>query len=556
MEMSAEDRGERPMKPTTAIAAALMSSPMLTGPALGGDDSASPGVTLCEGVADHLGRFCTGHHLSPRTQASCDQIQRSFDALCDEFDIVYASASAAGAAVDLLDEDYDVVPIEGAVPRFALSHVVIGPSDLDDPDVIALLRVAYDNGRTVAIANASQRDADDFHRLIRGGAGGASCTAGDSSMIKLYGLQKAISRRPEQNSSYCLASLDLDQEAAVRRWLRDRFTLTPPAPPTPDATSLGATNINDLVTQTHCSQLFTGAGNAAQIDVFVASLRDFDNQEDYYSVENPMQYTFNSGGSESFFYASTLGPNQTVDSSVPALPGTEIVFTEPDTVTSFVSSYTNSQSATVSGSVGFNAMGPNVSAGASVTIGESTTTNVPAVQILNQSDLSFAQPRWSFEVQNYTGGSLFAPLMDWLWIVPRSAYPDGGTGDGGIFFETTPFELGDLADSEYLKCNLSYPFPEWTVDAPIVSSVNPTTANAGGGKFSILGENFFPSIVSDVLLAGDALPAANFQKVDATEIEVTVPSGLASGAHPVQVNTFFNGQTLPSNSDVEVTITK
>ena len=58
--------------------------------------------------------------LSAKTQASCAQVQRSFDALCDEFDAVYASASAEGPVLDLLDEDYDVLPIEDVVPRSAL----------------------------------------------------------------------------------------------------------------------------------------------------------------------------------------------------------------------------------------------------------------------------------------------------------------------------------------------------------------------------------------------------------------------------------------------------
>ena len=139
------------------------------------------------------------------------------------------------------------------------------------------------------------------------------------------------------------------------------------------------------------------------------------------------------------------------------------------------------------------------------------------------------------------------------------AYPDGGVGDGGIFFQTTPFDPSDpvnpLSDSDYLRCPVPYPFGEWTVDDPVVSSVNPTSAAVGGGTFSIQGENFFPSIVSAVLLAGDALPATNFQKVNATEIEVTVPSGVAAGAHPVQVNTVFEGVTMESNTNVTVTIT-
>jgi hypothetical protein len=49
-----------------------------------------------------------------------------------------------------------------------------------------------------------------------------------------------------------------------------------------------------------------------------------------------------------------------------------MLFTEPSTVTSAVSSYTNSQSVTVSGGVGFGTDRFNIEASSSVTVGTET----------------------------------------------------------------------------------------------------------------------------------------------------------------------------------------
>ncbi len=52
----------------------------------------------------------------------------------------------------------------------------------------------------------------------------------------------------------------------------------------------------------------------------------------------------------------------------------------------------------------------------------------------------------------------------------------------------------------------------------------------------------------------NALPAANFVTVNDQEIKVVVPGSQKEGLTPMQVNAFFNGQTLPPNNDVEVDI--
>lgn len=417
---------------------------------------------VCEGIsADYVESLCGKDKPGPRGKAPCTQFERSFEALCaDGFDTVYASDAAKGTAVTLLERDYRLMPIDEATPQFTVGHVVIGPPDLDDPDSVALVKEAYQADKTVAIANARQEDADAFHRLVRGTKNGANCTAVASS-IDLYGLQQAISRKRTQISSYCLPGVAFGQTAKAGQWLRARFSLQPPAPPAPDdeqSASLGALpyavdmaleaigfairpshaqstspNLADLARETHCSHLFTQPSGTSQADPYVASLRDFPAELDYYSVSMPLEFSSSVGGGGSFIPQADLAQN-----GGPALPGAELQFTEPATQVAFESSYTNSESLTVGASVGFNSDGPDVSVSASVTIGESTTVTVPPVKILNQADLTTAESQWTFTAQNIPAGTVFAPTLAWVWSVPGSAYPDGGTGDGSIVVNASP----------------------------------------------------------------------------------------------------------------------
>ena len=146
-----------------------------------------------------------------------------------------------------------------------------------------------------------------------------------------------------------------------------------------------------------------------------------------------------------------------------------------------------------------------------------------------------------------------------LWKVDRGNYPNGGEGDVELQIQFQSFILrgndppGSLAKLQSL-CVVPTPFETWDVGAPEVTGVQPERVRRGGGSFLILGKQMYPGIVSDVLLGGDPLDPANFVTIDDTEIRAVVPSGQKVGLTPVQVNTFFNGQSLPSNNDVQVDI--
>ena len=205
----------------------------------------------------------------------------------------------------------------------------------------------------------------------------------------------------------------------------------------------------------------------------------------------------------------------------------------------------------MSGSVGFDADGPNVTAGGQVTTSKETTYSVPATTILNELDLATAEPKWEFTPQSLQGAD-FQVAPTWTWYVPRDAYPTGGTGSGEIFFNhIAGFADGDggIGGEPGPQCHVPYPFSAWTVDPPQLSSLDPTSTEIDGGQFTITGQFLYPGSVTAVLIGGTAIPlSTNVDLADDTTIEVTVGGvSLRPGTYPVQVNTQFNGEDRFSN---------
>ena len=177
-----------------------------------------------------------------------------------------------------------------------------------------------------------------------------------------------------------------------------------------------------------------------EVDLYTYAMRDFTDTgcsscqnpgADYYLVQDNVTYSMSELGVT--FLIESEAPVE-ASSALPLTPGLlGLEFADPPTATTFESSYSNSSSVTVSGSVGFDADGPNVTAGGQVTTSEETTYSVPATTILNESDLAIAEPKWEFTPQSLQGAD-FQVAPTWTWYVPRDAYPTGGTGSGEIFF--------------------------------------------------------------------------------------------------------------------------
>ncbi len=456
--------------------------------------------------------------------------------------------------INLLSRDFTVVDLENPGPPFDLVPVVIGAAALDHPEIMAFVIQVYRAGLTVAIAHASQDEANKFDALVEGEQGASCLPAENESEIALYAIQQTLRDQPRVASRYCLPDfVDINRRTrrAERRWLQERFASTPTAPlQAVEVGAAGPVNLDSLSQKVHCSELAVNGQGQVQADLFLTSLRSFDQERDYYYVNNFVQFVPRVSN-----YSLSTAVSRPIPSggSFNDLLGTGLLFTEPATTVEAVSQYTNSRSTTVSGGVGFMGLTPNVQASVSVTVGTQTTVTVPPVTILNTSNLASATPSWTFQQANPVRNALFDTATGFLWFIDRDIYESTGEEINELFsfFDAS---ISPNFVTVHGTCGYPLPFPTFEVGAPQVTSVDPTSVQRGGGTFLIRGEQMYPGIVSNVLLGGDALPSANFVPIDDKDIRVVVPGSQKKGMTPVQVNTFFGGTTLPSNSDVMVNL--
>ena len=68
---------------------------------------------------------------------------KSLEQSLAECKTIGVSTSAASGGLNLLSKDYPIMPIEKTAAGVFPSHLVIGPADLDNPQIFALLRRSY-----------------------------------------------------------------------------------------------------------------------------------------------------------------------------------------------------------------------------------------------------------------------------------------------------------------------------------------------------------------------------------------------------------------------------
>jgi hypothetical protein len=368
-------------------------------------------------------------------------------------------------------------------------------------------------------------------------------------------LQRTTREQPEEVSRYCLPTVfqaGPDSDESEEQWLSAAFAPQPPPPPlqSVDDVSSSSVNLDTIAQKTHCSVLHTDANGQVQDDHFVTSARSFDLQRDYYYVQDFPKFISNRAPRFLQARSGGLFVRRPGSREVP-LNGMRILFSQPSTTTQYISEYTNNRSTTVSGSVGFQGLTPNISATVSVTVGTSTTVTVPPVTIQNTSSLEAATTSWDFRPANPLARVLYDTAENWVWFVDRDVY--GSTPNDipeVLFFSSAATDSTSASD----VCAFPPPFRTFDVAAPVITSADPATVQRGGGTFLIRGTRMYPGIVSNVLLGGDALPTSNFVPVSDTEIRVVVPSNQKTGLNAIQVNTSFNGTVLPSNTNVKVNV--
>jgi hypothetical protein len=480
---------------------------------------------------------------------------------------IYKVDVNSGPLLDLLSRHNSIVDFDKVTLPFELHPVLIGPGALADQSVAEYLVRTYRAGLTVAIVNATQKDANLFDELVEGEQVASCLPVPGTPRIALYALQRTTREQPEEVSRYCLPNFfqvgprsdESDGQSPDRsgeteeQWLDAAFAPQPPPPPLQsddDVSSSSSVNLDTIAQKTHCSVFHADANGQVQDDHFVTSARSFDSQRDYYYVQDFPKFISNRAPRFLLARTGELFVRRPGSREVP-LVGIRLLFSQPSTTTAFVSEYTNSRSVSVSGTVGYQGPIPNVSATVSVTVGTSTTVTVPPVTILNGANLASGSTSWEFRPANPLARVLYDTSENWVWFVDRDVYGDTPNDIPEVLFSSIAATDSTSASD---VCAFPPPFRTFTVAAPVITSVDPANVQRGGGTFLIRGARMYPGIVSNVLLGGDALPTSNFVPVSDTEIRVVVPSNQKTGLNAIQVNTSSNGTVLPSNTNIRVNV--
>jgi hypothetical protein len=459
---------------------------------------------------------------------------------------------ASGPLFDLLSHDFSLVNLDNFTPLSELYPVLIGPGALANQDVTQYLVRAYGAGLTVGIVYATEEQANLFDELVEGEQEASCIPARGSSTIALYAVHRTLREQPQEESRYCLPSFMPAGPETEEQWLSAAFAreAAPPAAQPVDDANASSVNLDDLSRKVHCSDFYADANGQVQDDHFVTSARSFDSQRDYYYVQDfPKVISYRTAPA----FLTTASPPivKPPNGRDTPLTGTRILFSQPSTTTQYVSEYTNSRTTSVSGTVGFQGISPNISATVSVTVGTSTTVTVPPVTIQNTSNLTTASSAWRFIPAGSLRNLLYDTAENWVWTIDRNVYGPTPNEIPEVFFYS---EAGTTDIRVQGRCAFPPPFRTFDVTASMITSAEPATVQRGGGTFLIRGVRMYPGIVTNVLLGGDALPTSNYVRISDTEIRVVVPSSQRTGMNPIQVNTSFNGTVLPSNTNVNVNV--
>ena len=475
---------------------------------------------------------------------------------------IRVGSSAAGDALRILSKAYDLPPLDADRDGADLSAtetgpIVVGPAELLDDAIVDLLSRSYQAGHTIALAGAEATDAELLRRLL-GHTSGASWDAG-IPQADLIAYRRAI--RPDgqlhESTSILVPRQAVEglSRAEARRGRREADMLAVEAlsgvfSGTPVLTDSDGVCMN--VSPEQCLQTLASsyesktlasntAGMQVQLVNSVWGARSFQNQEDLFYVLQEIDYHV---GFEDLWLTreadavqDPFGPPNLISLLQPSPPTTM----ETTEVTSGVS-------LSLGGSIGYNqADGVNATGSVGLSIENSTTKIVPAVIVTNESVFVGAEAIWKKEFK-LGGSSTVTFLNQWIWEIAFGAYPpeqqllyygSAATLTGGASFEKL------TADLEFITVPIPFGVT-FVLGKPMVTSVEPTSV-AVGDEFTIAGTGLYPSLVTGVLIGGQALAQANFSTVSDTEITVVAPDRPGSSL-PVVV------QTTEGVSNATVTI--
>ena len=425
-----------------------------------------------------------------------------------------------------------------------------------------------DRGYAVVVANPALGDAERLKQLTR--LGGAAWDVNHEAL--LYGVRNAFDdlgrahtmsfvllrdseggaggllKKPKRGSR-----LNEDETA----WLLERIGPHPPVTlrdiniPGSQASCEGAdpqSCINELAIAKHTSVKLSANADSQEIDNYIYAARSFVNQEDLYYVAQELQYTVGDCGLP--LEDILVGLPTNAGTSVPISTVTQ---TSPGS-TQETTTVTSGVNFTLGGSAGYQAGKPSFNVAPSLTFLHSSTTTVPPVLIENLTDTQTATPQWLFDATFNTSPGLDNDYTTaWIWTVKLDDYTSA-TQTFDFVTTSTMVTMCNFGGFEMtLRSSVDQPFPTKTIEAPVVNSVagSPVTV---GQQFQINGTGFYPSLVQNVLLQGNAVPTANISTTSDTVITVTAPNDSSHFAFNKPLAVTVRTTAGTSNSDKTVTI--
>ncbi|MFZ0589030.1 MAG: IPT/TIG domain-containing protein [Bryobacteraceae bacterium] len=463
----------------------------------------------------------------------------------------YAPFADSGI-LNLLGSIYDLQPLSSGSSNSSNgtpSPIILGPADLADQRLLSLLQQAHTAGQAVVITNATQTDSENLRLMLghpnaaNAATGSTGAAAGATTPLTFFRTAQRPGTKAYDYSVGLFNDLSSPLDDRMIESLSQVFSamaIVPQAPgdsPTNDlqnlANSYRSTNINT-----------DDSGNSVRVTNMVWAVRSFQNQADYYYVQQEADYYQIKGCPDLCLPIVSTSTNTLLPSNfvTPAFYQPSPATTQCQTTT------TSGTSWSIGGSTGWNQLqGLNAGLTGGVSVSNSETITCPATMIVNQSNPATGVTKWEYETQQY--GGLQTYYNQWIWVVPFSFY---STGQTQIAFsseadESVPDYWSGVATP--LSSFVPLPFGDtFSLEKPEVSSVSPGCVNAGN-TFTITGSALYPSLVTSVLIGGTPLSSTQYTPVSDTSLKVVAPN--QSGEYlPVVVQT---GEGV-SNANVTIEI--
>ena len=462
---------------------------------------------------------------------------------------LHVGPSADGVALSLLDKRFDLQFLDEEGDPDELRPTLVGPHELTRANWVVLLQEAYEAGHTIGLTNASPVDVDRFYHAV-GIQNGCGQEMGE--VLPLIALQKANTRRQTQHFTYAMLprqnvvtlpvqGLGKATKRGLRRadrtaqqWLRARFSGSPPRAnlDTTDCSNPQNCLVN-LASSTACFWLQQNErGDSIAVNNFIWGTRSFEQDRDYYYVEQEIQYSIDALPvlkNRVYTAMNRLTDPTVVPATISPSPGTTSCSTSTTSGVSF--SFGGNAGYKQGFFSGFNVTPVNVG----MDISNSTTITCPSLQITYGGNPAEGTTDWTykFELSN-TGQDTLTVTNHWIWAVDFDEY---ASAQSSVEFSTDAVLAWHFGQDNPLVIldvmnRVPLPFNTFTLELPVVEKVDPTTVKLGQ-QFEIIGSGLYPSLVTAVQLGGDALPTGNFTPTDDTEITVC-GAELGEHRHPVR----------------------